>query len=90
MTDIHLSLSKCNENAFNQNQNYDYDGSDNCRRNASGINSRSCRDKKVAIKSDADGKMMYHPKMDVTKMKTLPSVPEGLITKEKRAKDNRQ
>ena len=32
-----------------------------------------------AFINDAKGKIMYHPKMDVTTMKTQPKVPEGLL-----------
>ena len=46
------------------------------------VNNISLYKNGYAFISDDTGKIMYHPKMDVTKMKYLPSVPKGLVSKE--------
>jgi len=42
------------------------------------VNNITLYENGYAFVNDADGKLIYHPKMDVTAMETAPKVPEGL------------
>ena len=47
------------------------------------VNHLTLYDHGYAFLNDAEGNLIYHPHMDVTKMKTQPTVPEGLLSEER-------
>ena len=47
------------------------------------VNHLTLYDHGYAFLNDAEGNLIYHPYMDVTKMKTQPTVPEGLLSEER-------
>ena len=47
------------------------------------VNHLTLYDHGYAFLNDAEGNLIYHPHMDVTKMKTQPTVPEGVLSEER-------
>ena len=50
---------------------------------AEAVNNITLYDNGYAFLNDADGNLIYHPRMDVTTMETQPKVPDGLLSSDR-------